>query len=309
MNERSTGLRVWRQGTSIETVGSKAGEFSLLVSDANMEVIKGFLRKEEKLTVVPPAQGQNSTKEFYYLLEGSLRCDLPSGQQTVTAGDYIVVDTLDTYVFLTANTDCRFLYFSSRPVFHELSQEIEELMKLAVEVELKDGSTAGHCLRIQDICFATGKRLGLSPYRLHLLDFGAYLHDLGKLEVPIEILQKPAALTPEEWQIVRRHPVAGRRLVEKTYLKDVGPIIEQHHERFDGSGYPYGLAGHEVLLEAYIVAVADTFDAMTTDRPYRKALSRKVALQELERLADQLYPQEVVEAFVACLVDEASAVS
>jgi HD-GYP domain-containing protein (c-di-GMP phosphodiesterase class II) len=304
MSDRFSGLQVWRRGSSIETVASKAGEFSLLASGANMEIIEGFLRKDEKLTIVPAAEGSEQAKELYYLLEGTLVCDLPSGPQTVAPGDYIVVDALDTYAFLTATADTRFLYFTTQPVFHELSQEIEELMKLAVEVEIKDGYTAQHCLRIQDLCFTTGKRLGLNPYRLHLLDFGAYLHDLGKLEVPVEILRKPSMLTPEEWHVVKQHPTAGRRLVETTYLKEVGPIIEQHHERFDGSGYPYGLSGNSIALEAYIIAVADTFDAMTTDRPYRQALPEAFAIEELERHAGVLYPDDVVEAFVACLAEQ-----
>ncbi len=156
-------------------------------------------------------------------------------------------------------------------------------------------------MRIQRLSYATGQELGLEPHRLYLLNYGAYLHDLGKVRIPLEILQKPAALTPDEWRVMKRHPTFGRELLEPTFMKDVGPIVEQHHERFDGSGYPHGLAGEEVLLEAAIVAVADTYDAMTTDRVYRKALPPEVAFAEIDKYAGVHYPREVVAAFFTAL--------
>lgn len=150
-----------------------------------------------------------------------------------------------------------------------------------------------------------GKELGLSDDRLFLLDYGAYLHDLGKVKVPLEILLKPARLTETEWEVIKKHPTYGRELVEGTAVSDVGPIIEQHHERFDGSGYPYGLADAEILTESYLVAVADSFDAMTSNRPYHDASSQQYAVAEIKKGSNQFYPRDVVEAFLLC-VDSAS---
>lgn len=166
---------------------------------------------------------------------------------------------------------------------------------------MKDGYTADHCDRLQALSYATGLELGLSTSRLRLLDQGAYLHDVGKISVPIEILQKPSSLTSSEWDAIKRHPTAGRELLDKTFMKEAGKIVEQHHERLDGSGYPYGLAGSDVLIEATIVAVADTYDAMTTDRPYRRALSRDEALAEIQKYAGVHYPKEVVRAFMSAI--------
>ena len=174
-------------------------------------------------------------------------------------------------------------------------------MALAVEVELKDGYTADHCSRLQALSYATDQELGLSSTELYRLNYGAYLHDLGKVTVPIEILQKPAKLTAEEWTIMKRHPTTGREMLAATVLGDVGPLVEQHHERFDGSGYPYGLVGDDILPGAYIIAVADTYDAMTTDKVYRKDLGPKVSFAELTKYAGIHYAKEVVEAFFAAV--------
>ena len=114
-------------------------------------------------------------------------------------------------------------------------------------------------------------------------------------------MQRSAKLTPEEWEVIKKHPTHGRELLAQTFMKEAATIVEQHHERSDGSGYPKGLSGDKILIESSIVAVADTFDAMTTDRPYRKASTQAEALAELHKYAGVHYPKEVVRAFCAVL--------
>ncbi len=291
------GLTVRKQGESLETVTSKAIEIRLLASQPGVEIIEGTLNEGERITLVPSGQAV----ETYYIVEGLLRCDLPSGPLTVAPRDYIIAQGLAGPTIFSAQTAIRFLYVTSHPTFHEVSQKLNDLMRLAVEVEVKDGYTADHCRRLQVLSYATGRELKLPQERLRLLDYGAYLHDVGKVKVPLEILQKPSALNKAEWAIMKKHPVFGRELLEGTFMKEAGPIVEQHHERHDGSGYPYGLAGDDILLESAIVAVADTYDAMTTERPYKPALSPQEALAEINNYAGRHYPKEVVEAFVAVL--------
>ncbi len=202
---------------------------------------------------------------------------------------------------LSAETDLRYLYFASAPSFNAVSHDLLELQRLAEEVEAKDGYTSEHCRRIQSLAMATGQILGLSSKRLYTLSIGAYLHDLGKVKVPLEILQKPVALSSEEWDIIKHHPTFGERLLEGSGYEKAATIVAQHHERLDGSGYPLGLQGNEILTESYIVAVADTFDAMTTNRPYRKALSPNIAFAELKRFAGKHYPQIIVDAFIIAI--------
>lgn len=166
-------------------------------------------------------------------------------------------------------------------------------------VEGKDDYTEGHCERIAEMALALGIRFGLSGGRLDDLTYAGLLHDVGKVAIPDAILNKPGPLTPEEYAIMQTHPTVGRRALENIdLLQQTARIVEQHHEHYDGNGYPHGLRGEEILLEARIVATVDAYDAMTTRRPYRAALPRDEALARLNRGAGTQFDPEVVEAFV-----------
>lgn len=291
------GVRVGRTGEPLETVRTKVSTFSLLHGSAGGELMHIDLTPGGRLTVTPDP----TVTETFYLVRGELGFDDPLNLARVLPGDSFSTAGFAESAMLVARAPSRLLYHTDTPLFHDLSEDLRTLRELAVEVELKDGYTADHCDRLQSLSYSTGLELGLSPARLRLLDHGAYLHDVGKLYVPLSILNKPGRLTPDEWAVIKKHPTYGRELLEPTFLRDAAPIVEQHHERFDGSGYPFGLAGHEVAVESYVIAVADTFDAMTTDRPYASARSEAEALAELERLAGIHYPEEVVRAFRAAL--------
>ena len=292
-----SGLTIRRQGEALETVSSNFTAFKLLNSGMNSEITQINLEPTVRLTLTPTG----AVVETFFVLSGELSYDSGDGQRIFSNGDYLITKSLLEPVILTAVTEVSLLYVTERPQFHEISDSLNELRELAVEVELKDGYTSAHCARLRDLSFTLGKEIGLEPRRLHLLDFGAYLHDVGKIRVPLSILNKPAKLTAEEWQIIKKHPSYGRELIDQTFMKEAGTIVEQHHERLDGSGYPYGLSGNEILIEAAIVAVVDTFDAMTTDRPYRKASTPEEALAEIRKYAGIHYPKEVVKAFYSAL--------
>ena len=291
------GLSVRKKHQSLETVVSNPVVLRLLASGHGTEIADIALKQGEHITLVPADDNSGHATEMYFVLEGEARCTLPHGSLELHARDYLVTQDLEEPVTLVAHSNVTLLYVTSQPFFHEISQSMQELMRLAVEIEQKDGYTADHCRRLQRLSYATGSELGLSSHRLNLLDYGAYLHDVGKVRVPLSILQKLSALSPEEWRVIEQHPSFGRELLEPTFMDASGPIVEQHHERLDGSGYPFGLAGEGILLESYIVAVADTYDAMTTDRAYRRALSPEVAFTELHKHAGLHYPLDVVRAF------------
>ena len=290
------GLSVKRQGESLEVTRSNTGEIHLLSTRYTAELVRTTMKVGKRITLTPAED--NRVTEVYFVLKGMLRCDLPTGPLRISSGDYLIAEDLEQPVIFTTETNVEFLYLTSHPFFHHISSEIHELRQLAVEVEQKDGYTANHCERLQSLSYATGKALSLPDFQLHHLAYGAYLHDVGKVHIPIEILNKPSALTSLEWDIIKKHPTFGREMVDKTFMKEAGPIIEQHHERLDGSGYPYGISGNEVSIEAYIVAVADTYDAMTSNRPYRRAMSHDQAVTELTRFAGQHYPSEILRAFL-----------
>jgi len=162
----------------------------------------------------------------------------------------------------------------------------------------KDGFTADHALEVACLSWLVGMELGFDQEGLEWLVHGALLHDLGKFGVADEILEKPGALTEEEWAAVKRHPRIGAQMIEPIEpLLGAVPVVRHHHERPDGTGYPDGLEGEEIPLGARIVAVVDAYDVMLRGRPYRPRVSPAEALQELWREAGRQFDARVVEAF------------
>ncbi|MEP7008943.1 MAG: HD-GYP domain-containing protein [Acidobacteriota bacterium] len=176
---------------------------------------------------------------------------------------------------------------------------VEALGAVVAAADARDHETAGHSFRVAHYALALAKRLGLEGEELKAIEWGGLLHDVGKMAVPDEILRKVGPLSDREWSIMRQHPgwgfemLADIRFLQKTALQ----IVYSHHERWDGEGYPTGLAGEEIPLAARIFAVVDTYDAMTSDRPYRRAGTHHAAVMELERVAGRQLDPQVVAAF------------
>lgn len=176
----------------------------------------------------------------------------------------------------------------------------DTLEALGAAIDLRDSQTAGHSKRVAVYSSKIAKELGTTEGELKTIARGAWLHDIGKLATPDAILLKPGTLTQEEWRIMKRHAEVGYDLVKRIpFLADAAEIIWTHHERWDGSGYPRGLKGIDIPLGARIFAVADTVDAMTSDRPYRCALSFEAAHEEIRRGSGSRYDSQVVSAFLA----------
>ncbi len=180
------------------------------------------------------------------------------------------------------------------------------LFSLAGALEAKDFYTRGHSERVGDLGFKMGRKLGLSERQLEAIRKGSLLHDIGKIGVKETILLKPGKLTDEEMAHIKSHPKRGFDICSPLRsIEDCLPIIRSHHERIDGQGYPDGLRGEDIPLLAKIIAVADSFDAMTTDRPYRKGMTKEQALKiyENERDGGQWEP-ELVDILVEVLKEE-----
>jgi putative nucleotidyltransferase with HDIG domain len=167
-------------------------------------------------------------------------------------------------------------------------------------VEADDGYTGNHCKSVVRLTLALGEELGLNPARRRNLEFGALLHDVGKIAIPKEIINKPGKLDPAEWTIIKTHTIEGQKMLDRVggFMRDVGMIVRSHHERWDGDGYPDGLAGESIPIEARIIACCDAWNAMRTDRPYRKALPHAEALAELQANAGTQFDPKVVAALV-----------
>lgn len=197
-------------------------------------------------------------------------------------------------------------------LFEEVKQKTDELRgahfdsirALAEALESKDAYTRGHSDRALKYAVAVGRRLELTLDRIEHLKYTAILHDIGKIGIPDVILNKPAKLTEEEYSIMKTHPEKGADIIRQIkYLEPVVPLVLSHQERYDGRGYPLGLKGDRIPLESRIVAVLDAYDAMTSDRIYRRAPGKEQAIQELKQNAGTQFDANVVGAFLEVLAE------
>lgn len=178
-------------------------------------------------------------------------------------------------------------------------QNRQTIEALAEAIEARDAHTYGHSRQVTRYAVRLAQELGLPPERVELIDYAGLLHDVGKIGIRDYILLKPGSLDPEEFQVMKGHPRIGVKIIERVWgLRATLPIIEAHHERYDGKGYPNGLKGEEIPLEARILAIADAFEAMTADRAYRSALSTEAALSVLWEGRGGAWDPELVTVFV-----------
>jgi len=188
-------------------------------------------------------------------------------------------------------------------LFKDLQEAYVSTVRLLVSrIEEKDPYTHGHTERVAEYAVAIAQELGFTAEEVQRIQFGAFLHDIGKVHTQSDILQKPGALTEEEWMLVKAHPVRGAEMIRGVkFLERVTDMVRHHHERVDGKGYPDGLKGDQISIGAKIVNVADAFDAMTTDRPYRAGFTVEKAVDQMVEKAGSQFAAEIVNVFVAAL--------
>ncbi len=204
----------------------------------------------------------------------------------------------DLSLFISLSDQVAIALDNSR-LYHELEEMFFQTAEsLADAIEKRDPYTGGHTQRVTSYSLATANYLSLGLLEKKWLKIASVLHDVGKIGIEDYILRKPDRLTPEEFNMIKQHSNMGAEIIEHIRpLKEIVPGVKYHHEHIDGKGYPEGLRGEDIPLIAKIVAVADTYDAMTTDRPYRSALSKEKAIEELRKCSGTQFDQEVVDAF------------
>jgi HD-GYP domain-containing protein (c-di-GMP phosphodiesterase class II) len=191
------------------------------------------------------------------------------------------------------------LFAKVRKYADEVEVSYDSTLKaLTAALDAKDDVTEGHCERVSKLTAHLARSMGVAERQLVDIERGALLHDVGKIGVPDAVLQKPAALNEMEWEAIRKHPLLAGVMISKVgFLEGTTPILLYHHERFDGSGYPFGLAGDRIPLEARIFSVVDAYDAITSHRPYRSARSHEEAMTEIAHHSGTQFDPAVVGSF------------
>jgi putative nucleotidyltransferase with HDIG domain len=223
---------------------------------------------------------------------GVLHLDRSPWQKPFSAEDLHLADALAANV--SAGIECAQLLRKQRDLF------LDTVTVMAQAVELRDEYTGGHTLRVSTYSLLLAEHLQLDPRDIELIRIGTPLHDIGKIGIDDAILRKPDKLTAAEFEIMKSHTVKGAEIIQTIPdLHCIIPIVRSHHERWDGKGYPDGLAGENINPLARVVALADAFDAMTSDRPYRKGMAPDVAFAEIEKMLGKQFDPEFAAAFLA----------
>jgi HD-GYP domain-containing protein (c-di-GMP phosphodiesterase class II) len=188
-------------------------------------------------------------------------------------------------------------------ILHGQSTRNETIMTLFEALREKYEEEKLHSNRVSEYCKMMGENLGLSNDQIKELEFAGLMHDIGKITIPDRILDKPRKLTDIEWDIMKTHTINGYQILRSAdKYSQLAEYALTHHERWDGKGYPNGLKGEEIPLFSRVISVCDAFEAMTADRPYRKALDYRVAIDELNRCAGSQFDSKLVEIFIKAIV-------
>ncbi len=289
----------------------RAGEFHLVISDITMPGMSG-------LEMIPYVK-QLSPDTVVVMISGMQTVESAIGALRLGAFDYLMkpFDLRQVEAVVKRALEYHELVVAKRRYENHLEELVEQrtveldralnslegayrstLKALTAALETRDSETHGHSERVVTYSLRLGREYGLNSEEMKSLEFGSLLHDIGKIGVPDSILRKPAKLTEEEWVRMREHPLHGQQILRGIeFLQGAARVVAQHHEQWDGSGYPVGLRGEEIDVCARIFSVADAFDAITSDRVYRRGKSYEAASQELDDWAGRQFDPKVVEAF------------
>ena len=301
-----------RAGSAEEALASlRDGEFQLVISDITMPGMSG-------LDMIPHVK-ELSPDTVVVMISGMQTVESAIGALRLGAFDYLMkpFDLRQVEAVVKRAIEHHDLVVAKQRYENHLEELVEQrtaeldralnsleaayrstLKALTAALETRDSETHGHSERVVSYSLRLGCEYGLSSEEMKSLEFGSLLHDIGKIGVPDSILRKPAKLTEEEWVRMREHPLHGQQILRGIeFLQGAARVVAQHHEKWDGTGYPLGLRSEEIDICARIFAVADAFDAITSDRVYRRGKSYEAAAQELDDWAGRQFDPKVVEAF------------
>lgn len=291
-----------RKGSFKAHISQPDASLGLLASLGSVDIMVQEVNTDRTFWIEPSEDSELS--ELFYILEGSIIVNLPEGKQTFSQGDMFYVSSLEGTLSLTAPEYSRLLYITTKPEFQYLSSYINDLNALLNQLEAKDRYTHNHGRRVQTMATKISELMDMNQKRIDRLVIAAMFHDVGKCFIPDEVLNKPGSLTPSEFKYIYKHPLDSAMLLSGKFDEETSDIASQHHENMDGTGYPNGLSGRLIRVEARIISVADTYDAITTDRSYHKARSPKEAYEIIRSLAGTRFDRRVVRALRKVLIKE-----
>ncbi|GEM_PF-4087500 len=250
---------------------------------------------EDDFTAVIPGKDNLYASE----LSEQIRLALAKHDVSISIGYCILGQEADTYIEAVKQAQ---EFLNCMKVLDTSSLRNSAIGTLVTTLQVKSHETEEHCQRLRDLSIRIGRMIGLTERDISLLEIFSILHDVGKITVPAHILDKPGKLTDEEWVIMKQHPSHGYEICRSTQeLAGIAKLVLSHHERFDGKGYPNGLAGDDIPLLSRIIALADSYDAMTNDRVYRKALTQEEAMEELRRNRGTQFDPYLCDIFLQIL--------
>ncbi len=264
---------------------------SLVISDIMMPEMNGY-ELLEAVRVMP----EGITVPFLFLSARTERSDVDRAR-SLGVDDYLFkpFEAPELINAVRARLDRRRVI----ELFDTRAAHLQTVIMLANVIETRDPYTAGHLERVRRLALNLAFALNWNTEDVAILEFGAILHDIGKIVVPSQVLKKTGPLTKEEWTLMRRHPEVGAKMLEGVdHLKAAVPYVLNHHEWWNGSGYPGGLKGEKIPREGRLLAIADAFDAMTTNRPYHSSMPAADALDELARYRGIYFDPDMVDAFI-----------
>jgi putative two-component system response regulator len=301
-----------RAGSAEQALSQLAdNQFQLVISDITMPGMSG-------LEMIPHVK-EHSPDTVVVMISGMQTVESAIGALRLGAFDYLMkpIDLRQVEAVVKRALEHHDLVVAKQRYENHLEELVEQrtaeldralnslegayrstLKALTAALETRDSETHGHSERVVSYSLRLGREYGLNSEQMKSLEFGSLLHDIGKIGVPDSILRKPAKLTEEEWVRMREHPVHGQQILRGIeFLQGAARVVAQHHEQWDGSGYPLGLRAEEIDICARIFSVADAFDAITSDRVYRRGKSYEAAAQELDDWAGRQFDPKIVEAF------------
>lgn len=296
-------FKIFRDGVSIRKEVNKAGTFDLKVEDNDFEVFETEIN-EGRSIICQPYECDDSMNACF-VLSGKLYH--MNSKSYILPGEYYTFKNLKETHYISVEEKTKLFIIRKKGFFIEQVSIMNKITDYMDKIQQKDSYTDSHCNRTGALGVKIAIEMKAPEKVIQNILYTGKIHDVGKIYTPSEILNKAGVLNAEEFEIIKKHPQHGHDIImESLNNEEFAKIILQHHEKIDGSGYPNGLKGEEICMEAKIIAVADCYDAMTSDRPYRAALPKQIAIQELERYASIWYDAEIVEALIKLVHSEVS---